>query len=118
MSMTDSQWVDPVLQVADAMSRVPDEAMEGFVTWVGVDAVLDGVFAEICRRFEAEKAGSNTAVVQWEIATADGPVIFQLHISDGTCRAVRGADELPQLTIGLHLTDFLRSLVGQLDTTE
>ena len=79
------------------------------------DAVLDQVFDGMRQAFVPERAGGQSAVVQWDITAPDGARTYQMRIADGCCAVERGAGGQPRVALGLALPDFLRFVAGELD---
>jgi hypothetical protein len=108
---------DPRAQLADAIARLTDEQVVGLVTTVGVDAAIGGVFLEMQRRFLPERA-ERLVVVQWDLATPDGVASYALAASPDGITWTSGKAEGPSLIVTCALVDFLRLMIGQLDSTE
>jgi len=90
------------------------------LTWIervgGTQAFLELAFAGMQEAFVAERAGEQSAVVEWDIATPDmGVQSFHVLIEDGACRVEPGAFASPGVTLAMEIADFLRILVGTLD---
>jgi putative sterol carrier protein len=81
----------------------------------GSDRVLDQVFEGMRQAFDPAKAAGQEAVVQYEIATPDGPRGYVMHVADGQCRIERGIADSPRVTIRIGLADFLRLVAGRLN---
>jgi putative sterol carrier protein len=76
--------------------------------------VLGGIFRQMPRRFNREKAKDVDAVVDWEIGGAPdgGADRYQLVIKDGKCRTTSRPTEKPRATIKVDGVDFLRLAAG------
>lgn len=92
-----------------------DDEINAVAADKGVDKLLGQVFAGMQARFNPEKAAGQEAVVQWDIATADGPRSYQLKIADGACEVQENGQDKPRVTLGLSLPNFLRFAAGKLD---
>lgn len=81
----------------------------------GVDGVLDQVFQGMADSFVPEKAGGQSATIQYDVAAPDGTRIYAVKVADGACSWSRGAAEQPRVTLRLGLADFLRLITGRLN---
>lgn len=102
-------------QLAALLEGKSDDEIQKVFAEVGVDEALDRIFSAMAERFLPEKAGGRNAVVQWEIATADGSRAYQVKVQGGTCSAGRGATETANVTLQMALPDFLRLITGKLN---
>ena len=80
----------------------------------GVESVLDQVFTGMTEAFLAEKAGSQSAVIQYDILVGGETYTYQLKIADGTCAMVRGTPDRARTTLVAPVPDFLRLITGKL----
>lgn len=94
---------------------VDDGVINQFVQEVGVDNVLDRIFALMGTRFLADKAGKDGGVVQWNITTPDGPRTYHIVIADGKAEGGRGAPDKAKVTLGMTLPNLLRLCAGKLN---
>ncbi|MGH9062882.1 MAG: SCP2 sterol-binding domain-containing protein [Acidimicrobiales bacterium] len=101
-----------LLQMTDGRS---DEEIGREVASMGTDTVLAKVFQGLERAFLADRAAGQTAVVQWDLSTADGPRSWQVSVEHGSISAGAGSEATPRVTLALGLADFLRFLAGRLD---
>src|SRR2546430_11921036 len=92
-----------------------DDEINAFVNEMGVEQLLDQVFAGMQEAFVPERAAGQNAVTQWDVKAGDGVHSRQVVIADGTCTVRKETDETPRLTLALSLPDFLRFVSGQLD---
>jgi putative sterol carrier protein len=83
-------------------------------TELGVDSALDRVFQGMVEAFLPDRAGRDSAVIQWDLMTPDGPRVYQLVVKDGKCSWNR--DELSKARVSLKIAvpDFLRLITGKL----
>ena len=81
----------------------------------GVDSALDRVFEGMCAAFLPEKAGGQSAVIQYDVKAPDSTHSYQLKIADGKCQVLKGAPESARVTLTLTTPDFLRLVTGQLN---
>lgn len=102
-------------QLAELVEGRTDEEINGYVASTGVDTVLDEIFEGMKQAFLPEKAAGQSALVQWDIAAADGTRTYQVNIENGQCSVAKGADGSPRVTLGLTLADFIRFVSGKLD---
>ncbi|HEX3606203.1 MAG TPA: SCP2 sterol-binding domain-containing protein [Candidatus Dormibacteraeota bacterium] len=106
---------DPA-QVAALISSTDDATLEDQVTALGVDGVLEQIFAEMARRFLPQRAPGRSAVIQYDVRLRDGSVhSWQMNIDHGSCEVSAGTGYIPRLTAAVALPKFLRLLTGSLD---
>ncbi len=101
--------------LATAIQGRTDEEIVALVAERGGDAVLQAVFAGMAAAFQPERAAGQSAVIQYDVRTAEGVASWQLHVAGGACTLARGAAQPPRVTLSLALPDFLRLIYGQLD---
>jgi hypothetical protein len=80
--------------------------------------VLEGIFWQIPRHLDRERAAGVSSTVRWRITgRPDGGVdTYHLEIADGTCRVTRGKPTIePRLTITLDGAEFVRLVTGNSD---
>jgi putative sterol carrier protein len=82
----------------------------------GTQAFLELAFAGIQEAFVAERAGDQSALVEWDIATPDmGVQSYHVLIEDGACRVEKGRSLDAGVTLSMQIPDFLRIIIGTLD---
>ena len=113
--MSDASTEDPRAALAELVEGHSDDEITKAAEELGVETLLDQVFAGMEEAFQPDKAAGQTAVVQWDVNAPDGTHSRTVHIADGTCKVEPGAAESPRLTLTLTLPDFLRFVSGQLD---
>jgi putative sterol carrier protein len=84
----------------------------------GTDSLLDGMFQEMCDRFDAEAAAGNTAEVGYEVIAPDGSRHYTLSIDNGACSFSRTEAASPKLATSVHLVDFLRIGANEIEPPE
>ncbi len=92
-----------------------DEEINAGVAERGTEKVLGQIFDFMAGQFQADKAAGQSAVIGWDITSAEGTHRYQLKVADGTCTPVAGGDDAARVTLGMALPDFLRFLTGKLD---
>ncbi len=112
-----SQQPDPA-QLAEAVKGLSDDQLKSEIDNLGTDNVLQQIFDGMQQAFLPEKAGSDRAVIQYDIDTGDGVQSWTVDVHDGQCTTSKGAAENPRLTLQLKLTDFVRLIFGQADGTQ
>jgi alkyl sulfatase BDS1-like metallo-beta-lactamase superfamily hydrolase len=112
------------VKVADAfgwvVGRFSDAQLDRFMQTPARRLVLDGIFRQMPRQLDRERARGMTASIRWCITGGrDGATdVHQLDFADGTCSASRAPNRPePQLTITLGAAEFLRLAAGQSDPT-
>ena len=83
-------------------------------TELGVDSALDRVFEGMREAFLPERAGKDSAVIQWDLMTPDGPRVYQLVVENGTCSWNRETLAQPRVSLKIGIPDFLRLITGKL----
>jgi putative sterol carrier protein len=73
------------------------------------------VFDGMAQAFLPEKAGPDSATVQYDVTAPDGVHTFQLKVAGGKCEVVKGAAGPARVTLALSFPDFLRLVAGKLD---
>jgi putative sterol carrier protein len=109
---------DPRAQLAEAIARLTDDQVLNLMKTVGVDMAIQGVFLEMQRRFLPERAGDNAVDIQWDLAGPDTVVTYQMTASEGGLSWAAGPHPSPMLSVSCVVTDFMRLMLGQLDSTE
>jgi putative sterol carrier protein len=79
------------------------------------EATCQQVFDGMKDRFMPEKAGSESAVIQYDIKAPDKVHTFQLKVAGGKCEVVSGTGGQPRVTLSLAFPDFLRLVANKLD---
>jgi putative sterol carrier protein len=92
-----------------------DDEINTAIKNLGYDAVLGQIFSEMQARFLPDKAAGRSAVIQYEVKTADGAEAYQVVVADGKCTTGKGGDKEPTVTLALALPDFLRLISGKLN---
>ena len=115
MTVSDASTDDPRSALAELVEGHSDDEITKAAEELGIDTLLDQVFAGMEQAFRPEKAAGQNAVVQWDVNAPEGTRSRTVRIADGTCKVEPGAAETPRLTLTLELPDFLRFVAGQLD---
>ena len=92
-----------------------DEEINAGLKSGGVDTALDRVFAGMVEAFLPDKAGGQSAVIQYDVTTPEGPRSYQLKVADGKCELLKGSPESARVTLALSGPDFLRLVTGKLN---
>jgi putative sterol carrier protein len=115
MTVSDASTDDARSALAELVEGHSDDEITKSAEELGIDTLLDQVFAGMEQAFRPEKAAGQNAVVQWDVNAPEGTRSRTVRIADGTCKVEPGAAETPRLTLTLELPDFLRFVAGQLD---
>jgi len=115
MTVSDASTDDARSALAELVEGHSDDEITKAAEELGIDTLLDQVFAGMEQAFRPEKAAGQNAVVQWDVNAPEGTRSRTVRIADGTCKVEPGAAETPRLTLTLELPDFLRFVAGQLD---
>lgn len=104
-------------QLAEAIKGLSDEDLKVELEKWGVDTVLKDIFAGMQDAFRPDKAGSNAALIQYDV-DVDGDIrSWTVDIANGACKTSEGAAENPRLTLQLGLINFVRLIFRQADGT-
>lgn len=82
---------------------------------MGEDSAIEKVFDGMTQAFLPAKAGSQSAVIQWNVKTPAGVHSYQLNVSDGKCVAAKGTPQKPRVTLSVDLPTFLRVITGNIN---
>jgi len=94
--------------------RSDDEITQGVVAQ-GTDTVLDQIFAGMCEAFLPAKAGTQGAVIQYDINVGGKVHTYQLKVAGGKCELAKGASGPARVTLAMQAPDFLRLVTGKLN---
>jgi putative sterol carrier protein len=84
-----------------------DAALQAESAALGVDTVLDAVFVGLCVRYRPQSGGPS-AIIQWSLATSDGPRVRCLRLSPVSCETTTGVGSVPSSVLEATLPVFLR----------
>jgi putative sterol carrier protein len=87
-----------------------NKAMEG-----KYEPTCKQVFDGMAKRFLPERAGSESAIIQYDVTAPDGVHTFQLKVAGGKCEIAKGVAGPPRVTLALSFPDFLRLVSGKLN---
>lgn len=77
------------------------------------EVLLEEVFRRMPERFDADRAGDVSAVIQWEITSPDGAADhWHLTIHDGAAASARGAHPEPDVSYRVGALDFVKLIAG------
>ena len=78
------------------------------------DKVLTEIFARMPQQFRADKAGSTSAVIQWNITGRPdgGADVYQVNINNGTCTVTQGSPDDAKVELTLAGPEFLKLIAG------
>jgi hypothetical protein len=103
-------------ELAAMIEGKSDDEINAGVAERGTDQVLGQIFDHMATQaFRPDRAGTQSAVVGWDVTAPDGTHSYQLKVADGTCTVVAGNAEPARVTLGMALPDFLRFVTGKLD---
>jgi len=109
-----SETPDPA-QLAEAIKGMSDDDLKENLKEQGYDTVLQQIFSGMEEAFSPEKAGSTSAVIQYDVETDDGAKSWTVNIADGTCKTSSGAGDSPRVTLQMNIIDFVRLIFRQAD---
>jgi putative sterol carrier protein len=81
----------------------------------GSEAALDKVFEGMVEAFLPEKAGGQSAVIQYDVNAPEGKLSYQLKVASGKVTLSKGTPESARVTLALAAPDFLRLVTGKLN---
>ncbi|TMB47253.1 MAG: SCP2 sterol-binding domain-containing protein [Deltaproteobacteria bacterium] len=102
-------------ELAATLEGRSDEEITQGVVAQGADTVLGQIFAGMVEAFLPQKAGSQSAVIQYDINVGGTVHSYQLKIAGGKCELVKGAAGPARVTLTLQAPDFLRLVTGTLN---
>ena len=102
-------------ELAATLEGRSDEEITQGVVAQGADTVLGQIFAGMVEAFLPQKAGSQSAVIQYDINVGGTVHSYQLKIAGGKCELVKGAAGPARVTLALQAPDFLRLVTGTLN---
>ncbi len=112
-------------QVGEGVSRLvrdaPDDRLDQLMRTPVRRVVLDGIFWQMPRFLDRQRAARVTASVRWCITgRGDGGAdTYDLEIIDGRCRVIRGQASIdPRLTITVDGAEFVRLATGNSDAMQ
>ncbi|MCA1840360.1 MAG: SCP2 sterol-binding domain-containing protein [Actinomycetota bacterium] len=108
---------DPAV-LAQAIKGLSDDELETQIAEQGIDHILKQIFEGMQGAFRPDKAGANSAVVQYDIETDEGTRSWTVDIEPGKCTTREGAADSPRLTLVLPIVRFVRLIFGQADGTQ
>jgi len=79
-----------------------------------LEDLIDQVASGMAAAFDPSAATGQSAVIQYDITTPEGPHSFQLWVKDGTCTPTRDCDAKPRVYLSLSLPNLLRLVSGNL----
>jgi putative sterol carrier protein len=79
------------------------------------DKVCGQVFDGMKEHFLPEKAGGQSAVIQYDVKAPDAVHTYQIKVADGKCEISKGAGGPARVTLQLAFPDFLRLVSGKLN---
>jgi putative sterol carrier protein len=94
--------------------RSDEEIIKGLEA-SGMDTVLDQIFTGMCEAFLPDKAGGQSAVIQYDVTASGKTYTHQLKVADGTCTVAKGAAGPARTVLTLNAADFMRLITGKLN---
>lgn len=107
--------------VVETRAAVAGRSDEEILSWIasigGTRAFIEDAFVGMREAFLAERAAGQSAVIEWDIKTPDEGVLrYCFVVEDGSCRVEEGGSTDSSVTLELDMANFLRLLIGLLDT--
>ena len=99
--------------------RTDTEILAWIANVGGTEAFLENAFSGMCDAFRADRALGQHAVIEWDIRTPDAGVVrYSVTVEDGACKAEKGVAQPPNVVLAIDMVNFLRLVLGALDSTE
>jgi putative sterol carrier protein len=93
-----------------------DATIEKAAVDSGVSVLVAQVIQGMCRRYRPDRVGSGSIVLQWNLATPDGPHVLHLHATHAECTAASCASMTPpSAVLEASLATFLRIVSGHVN---
>ena len=102
-------------QFAGLVSAASDEQILEVVRGVGVQRVLDRIFAGFEERFRPERAQGVDDDVQFVVHDEGGEYPYVVAIHGGACTASAGTADSPKVTLTLGVVPFVKLVAGKED---
>jgi putative sterol carrier protein len=101
-------------EFAAMVKNTPDAELAAALHSDNRGKILDAIFAKMPSFFRADRAGSTSAVIHWNIADrADGGVdTYEFVIADGACTLSPAPAHDPKLAITVNPVDFVKVVSG------
>ena len=111
--LSDFSAVDPK-QFAQMVKSASSSELTELMTGEQRAKVLDEIFGRFPAQFRADRAGSTSAVIHWNITgRADGGTdTYEVVIADGACTVSPAAEQEPKLAVTIGGVDFLNLIAG------
>jgi putative sterol carrier protein len=106
---------DLATRFAQVVRQIPPERLDQLMTTPVRRVVLDGIFAQMPRHLDRQRATGVNASIRWKITgrSDGGADIYDLVIAEGRGRVKRGGEALPpRLTITVDAAEFIRVAAG------
>ncbi|GLP76626.1 hypothetical protein TUM20983_37360 [Mycobacterium antarcticum] len=105
-------------ELAAFVDTHPDQDIAAAALATGVAELVSAYGNALAGSFTPKRAEGADCVLQWTVRVPDGDdTAFHLVITDGVATFSPSSHPRPQLTIGYHLSDFVRTVAGRLDET-
>jgi hypothetical protein len=108
LSSLDSQ------QLSQLVKSTPDAELKEVMQSDARGKILDEVFGRFPALFRADRAGSTSAVIHWNIAERPdgGEDTYEIVIDNGACSVANPPKHEPKLAVTLGAVDFLKVAAG------
>jgi putative sterol carrier protein len=82
------------------------------------DQTCAEVFEGMKKHFLPEKAGDQTAVIQYNVKAPDAVHTYQVKVEAAQCQVSKGTTDPARVTLTLAFPDFLRLVSGKLNAVQ
>jgi putative sterol carrier protein len=110
---TDFASIEPK-EFAQLVKSTPDAKIAEVMQSDRRSKVLDAIFSKFPDLFRADRAGSTSAVIHWNISgrTDGGTDTYELVIADGKCVLSPSPEHDPKLAVTVAPVDFVKVVSG------
>jgi putative sterol carrier protein len=101
-------------EFAKLVKSTPDSEIAAALQSENRGKILDAIFAKMPNLFRADRAGSTSAVIHWNISDRpDGGVdTYELVIANGACTLSPTPQNDPKLAVTVNPVDFVKVVSG------
>ena len=92
-----------------------DVEINSVLEQLNLDDVLSRVFEGMTKAFLPQKAGTQSAVIQWDIKAKNQVSPYQIKVADGKASFQKGTPDTPRVTLAVELPNFLRLITGKMN---
>lgn len=102
-------------ELAELIEGRSDTEINQVLDQLNLDDVLSRVFEGMIKAFLPQKAGTQSAVIQWDIKAKNQVHPYQIKVADGNAAYQQGAPGPARVTLAVELPNFLRLITGKMN---